>query len=104
MMNIFLTPLLSNYFLVFISLSLLFGIETTLINIVYDEKWWSFFVVIQWVTLMFLSSYSFRRVLTQFFLLQTEAEKTRDSLTQILNNLPDAVIMIEGDQLQYCNE
>ena len=37
--------------------------------------------------------------------MQMEAEKTRDSLTQILDNLPDAVIMLESteEQLEYCN-
>jgi len=33
-----------------------------------------------------------------------EAEKTRDSLTQILDNMPDAVLMLESQQLQYCNQ
>jgi len=49
--------------------------------------------------LMFLTSYSIRRVITQFFVMQMEAEKTRDSVTQILDNLPDAVIMLESDGL-----
>jgi nitrogen-specific signal transduction histidine kinase len=53
---------------------------------------------------MFLLSYSIRRVMTQFFMMQMEAEKTRDSVTQILDNLPDAVIMLESNKLQYCNK
>jgi len=52
----------------------------------------------------FLLSYSIRRVMTQFFVMQMEAEKTRDSVTQILDNLPDAVIMLESHKLQYCNK
>jgi hypothetical protein len=52
---------------------------------------------------MFMVAYFMRRGLTQFFVMQKEAEKTRDSLTQILANLPDAVIMLEADSLEYCN-
>ena len=36
--------------------------------------------------------------------MQMEAEKTRDSLTQILDNLPDAVIMTVDKRLQYVNK
>lgn len=36
--------------------------------------------------------------------MQAKAEKTRDSLLQILDNLPDAVLMLEAGQLSYCNQ
>ena len=45
-----------------------------------------------------------KRVLIQFFMLQSEAEKTRDALTEVLDNLPDAVLMFEKNQLSYCNQ
>ena len=49
--------------------------------------------------MMFLGTYSIRRVLTKFFVTQTGAEKTRDALTQILDNMPDAVLMFEAGGL-----
>jgi hypothetical protein len=33
--------------------------------------------------------------MTWFFMLKKEAEQTRDALIQILDNLPDAVLMLE---------
>jgi len=33
-----------------------------------------------------------------------EAEKTRDALTQVLDNLPDAVLMLDSGKLVYCNQ
>ena len=59
----------------------------------------SFVVVPLFTMLMFLTSYSIRRAFIQFFVMQMEAEKTLDSVTQILDNLPDAVIMLESDGL-----
>jgi hypothetical protein len=53
---------------------------------------------------MFLATYSLRRVLTTFFVMKTGAEKTRDAVTQILDNLPDAVLMFEAGELSYCNQ
>ena len=44
-----------------------------------------------------------RRVLTEFFVTQTQAEKTRDALTQILDNMPDGVLMLQENNLVYCN-
>ena len=52
---------------------------------------------------MFLVTYSLRSLLTEFFVVKTGAEKTRDALTQTLDNLPDAVLMFEQDDLTYCN-
>ena len=37
-------------------------------------------------------------------MMQTQAEKTRDALTQVLDNLPDGVLMFENKQLSYCNQ
>ena len=36
--------------------------------------------------------------------MQKEAEKTRNAMTQILDNLPDAVLMFESENLSYCNQ
>jgi PAS domain-containing protein len=54
--------------------------------------------------LMTVSTYSMRRMLTKFFLMNTDAEKTRDALTLILDNLPDAVLMLDAGKLCYCNQ
>ena len=54
--------------------------------------------------LMFLASYFIRRTLTEFFVTQKQAEKTQIALTQILDNMPDAVLMLETKFLQYCNQ
>ena len=44
-------------------------------------------------------------MLTQFFVTQKEAEKTQNAMTQILDNLPDAVLTFESDNnLSYCNQ
>jgi nitrogen-specific signal transduction histidine kinase len=53
---------------------------------------------------MFFVAYFIRLVLTQFFVMQTGAEKTRDALTQVLDNLPDAVLMLDSEKLEYCNQ
>ena len=53
---------------------------------------------------MFLSAYFMRYWFTVFFVKQIEAEKTSDSLEKILDNLPDAVLMLESSELSYCNQ
>jgi hypothetical protein len=35
--------------------------------------------------------------------MQSGAEKTRDALTEVLDNLPDGVLMLEKTALTYCN-
>ena len=65
------------------------------ISLIFIPMWW---------VLMFLATWFTRNTLTQFFVMQMEAEKTRDSLTQILDNLPDAVLMLESGHLSYCNQ
>jgi hypothetical protein len=47
----------------------------------------------EWLV-MFILTYFIRRTLTQFFVAQSQAEKTQEALTQILDNLPDAVLML----------
>jgi hypothetical protein len=98
-----LVPFCPDFFLTFTATNFLFAVESTMINIYYDNWAWAPFSVSMWWTLMFMVAYFMRRGLTEFFVMQTEAEKTRDSLTQILENLPDAVIMLEADSLEYCN-
>ena len=75
-----------------------------MINTYYDSVAWSLFSIPMWWLLMFMVAYFMRRVLTQFFVMQNEAEQTRDSLTLVLENLPDAVLMLEADHLSYCNQ
>ena len=55
------------------------------------------FEICMWWMIIFCIVYFIRVVLTQFFVTQVEAEKTRDALTQILNNLPNAVLMLESN-------
>ena len=59
-------------------------------------------VPLAWM-IMFLQTYFIRYVFTWFFVMQSEAEKTNNALTQILDNLPDAVLMMEAEGLTYCN-
>ena len=54
--------------------------------------------------MMFFSDYFLRYMFTVFFVKQIEAEKTSDSLDKILDNLPDAVLMLESSELSYCNQ
>jgi hypothetical protein len=104
-MSIFLTPFADNYFVAFVLSSGFFAIEFTLMNEIHgDESQFSLVTVPMWLFLMFHSTYYLRHTLTKFFLMQTEAEKTRDALIQILDNLPDAVLMLESSQLSYCNQ
>jgi hypothetical protein len=49
-----------------------------------------------WSILCLLFAYSIRRVLTEFFVMKIEAEKTSEALTITLDNLPDAVLMLES--------
>jgi hypothetical protein len=53
--------------------------------------------------LMFMAVYFIRATLTKFFVMQTEAERTNQALTQVLDNLPDAVLMMDNGKLSYCN-
>jgi len=61
-------------------------------------------VVPQWWILCFLTAYTIRRVLSEFFVMKIEAEKTSEALTITLDNLPDAVLMLESGRLTYCNQ
>jgi hypothetical protein len=54
------------------------------------------FEIMMWWFFIFGAVYSLRKVLTQFFLMHVEAEKTSNALTQILDNLPEAVLMLES--------
>ena len=104
---IFFTPYLDKFFTVFISSSIQFSIEVFLMNKYYNQNGVSFalFQIPQYLILMFLVAYFIRKTLTQFFVLQIEAEQTVGSLTQILDNLPDAVLMVEESEgLSYCNQ
>jgi len=103
MFSIFMVPFCPDFFLTFIATSILFAVESAMINNYYETLAWALFSVPMWWAMMFMVAYFMRRGLTQFFLMQTEAEKTRDSVTQILKNLPDAVIMFDNDTLEYCN-
>jgi hypothetical protein len=79
--GIFLAPFMDHFFSSFIGVSFIFAIELTLVNFFNDGLTYSLIQVPQWMMLVFLSSYSIRRVATEFFAMQMEAEKTRDSLT-----------------------
>jgi hypothetical protein len=57
-----------------------------------------------WWAIVLYSVYFTKNVLIHFFVKNVEAEKTRDSLTQILDNMPDAVLILEKGTLSYCNQ
>lgn len=104
-MSIFLTPFCDKFFLTFVTSSIYFMIEFTLTNYlsgtgILDPLFWT----IMWWMLMFSASYFLRRVLTIMFLKQTEAKKTKETVTAILANLPDAVLMLDEHKLSYCNK
>ena len=54
--------------------------------------------------MMLTSTYFMKWVLIKCFMMQSKAEKTSDALTQVLDNLPDGVLMFENHQLSYCNQ
>jgi len=56
-----------------------------------------------WWAVVLFGVYFSKNVLILFFVKNLEAEKTRDSLTQILDNMPDAVLILEEGTLSYCN-
>ena len=58
-------------------------------------------------------SYFIRYLIIKFYLMQTAAEKTRDSLIKIFDSMPDGVIILEEQAtplgmpnftLHYCNK
>ena len=103
--QIFIVTFCDKFFITFTLSSIYFMLELISISEFTDEK--SSLTIIQapaWWVLMFISTYSTRRVLTQFFVTQTDAEKTRDVLTAILDNLPDAVLISDEGKLSYCNQ
>lgn len=70
-----------------------------------DVKFLLPFQLPMYIIMMVLVAYFVRKVLTQFFVLEMDAQKTTDSLSQILDNLPDAVLMLEpSNSLSYCNQ
>jgi len=107
-MSIFLTPFSEYYFTTFILTSIFFTVELFGISQYIDganaqSGQPSLLIVTFWTVLMFLATYSLRSILTEFFVTKKGAEKTRDALTQTLDNLPDAVLMYEENDLTYCN-
>jgi len=105
-LSIFFTPFVSKYFSMLILSSACFAVEMVLINKYYDSDNTTISLVYipMWWTLMLTQTYFNRSVMTKFFVMQTEAESTRDALTQILDNLPDAVLTLEAGNLCYCNQ
>ena len=104
-LGIFVVPFCSKYFTTYIISSVYFAIEMVLINKYFEGDGVSSLIFIpMWWIWMFVATYYDRRTITECFVKQTEAEKTRDALTQVLDNLPDAVLMMEGQRLTYCNQ
>jgi hypothetical protein len=104
-MNIFLTPFCDKFFTTFFVSTAYFVIEATLINRCIGVGITESSVhIVMWCMLMLFSTYFMRRVLTMMFIKQMEAEKTGKTLTKILDNLPDAVLMLNDNQLCYCNK
>ena len=103
-MSMFITPFCDKYFLTFVSSTIYFAVELSIIGNFHETEWSSLVRVPLWTSMLFLQTYITRRALTQVFLNQCETEKTRDALMQVLDNLPDAVLMLEADRLEYCNQ
>ena len=81
-MSMFLTPFCSRYFTTFISSSVYFAIEMVLLNKYYDSSDTTSLIFIpMWWTLMFIQTYFIRHLMTECFVMEMEAEKTRDSIT-----------------------
>lgn len=90
------TPFSDLFFTSFLISSIVFALELALINNYYDNgRFVSLIYIPTWWMIMFAFSYFMRYTLTQFFVMQKEAEKTSESLTQVLENLPSAVLMLE---------
>jgi len=87
----------------FLVLTATFTAEMSITNIFHHDFNYYVQIPIYWM-LMLLATYFIKRVLIEFFLLQSKAENTRDALTKVLDNLPDGVLMLEDDQLSYCNQ
>ena len=101
--SIFLTPFCDRFFSFYLFNSACFAMDMLLITNKDDSVSYTLLIPVYWI-LMFLSTYFIRRVLTQFFVMQSQAAKTRDALTHVLDNLPDGVLMFEKSQLIYCNQ
>ena len=54
-----------------------------------------FFEIPMWYAVVGFGVYFTKNILIHFYVKNVEAEKTRDSLTQILDNMPDAVLILE---------
>ena len=82
--NIFLTPFSDSFFTSFTTFSLCFSVEFSMINLQINNKGiigrTIISIMLQW-TWNFLQAYFIRRVLTQFFMMQVEAEKNQEALT-----------------------
>jgi len=83
--SIFFTPFSNKYFLTYGVTSLSFAIQYAFINKYYFSGAEYYIKTslydLGWMMVMFLLTYSTRRVLMQFFVSQTEAEKTSRTLT-----------------------
>ena len=97
--SIFLTPFCDHFFYDFIASSI--GFTTTFIHVIHlgsqNDNFLMMFEIPMWYTVILWAVYTTRLLLIEFFIMQVEAEKTRDALTKILDNLPDAVLMLESD-------
>jgi hypothetical protein len=45
---------------------------------------------------MLLACYFLRYILTRTFIIQTEAEIAKDEIVKIFDNMPDAILLIDG--------
>ena len=96
--GMFIIPFQDNYFFALITFSVYYAVEILMLKR-YDsnDSAGQLQEIPVWMTLILVQTYFVRYTLTKFFVLQKDAEKTRDSLIQILDNLPDAVLMLEAD-------
>ena len=98
---LFLIPFCDHFISTYALSSACYAAEYAVISkYIYNSSDYYISSLITWTLLclfMLIQTYFIRHVLIKFFVLQTEAEMTSETLTQILDNLPDAVMMFETE-------
>jgi hypothetical protein len=105
--SIFCTPFCDKFFLTFVVSTFFYVVQMFQINQYQPPSSIDYLRVIQQTMVdagvMGMAAYFIRATLTKFFVVQMEQEKTNVGLTQVLDNLPDAVLMMDSGRLSYCN-
>ena len=96
---LFATPFLKNWVPIFL-ITAFIDILGTFVVVYFWKNGSVADSAIAWVIMTifssFLLSYFLRWIMTKAFLLQTQAEESRDSLNSIFDSLPEAVLVLEN--------